>query len=351
MKKLLLAFGFILFVVSCGGGSPSTTSTTNYFVHNPIYGAGSGHSGGTNYSIQYYIYEAPAIPANTNDKITPDEVQKMMYAFGGECAGNTTPSPDCLTMQDEFWYGSLPSVGDPVYVSRFLLDSNYCQYQNHNWISECTTGHHLENNIASDPYGGLNTYPFLRCEWEVVSWTGVGVDIALPDDAYCDIFRYNNLGTELYWAGYIEDTTGITWFANEVMIFNDTLQSGDQIAGSFPFSYPTSPFPFAYQAPWLQQTIQPDFNPDGKPVDTWKLIPSMSNTEWPATSPGTVSPEGCQKVVSVSKEFGPLAPLTIWSYEGVGWVSPWAGVCPEIWPTSGASNEWITFDADTTLIP
>ena len=362
MKRLLLVFGFTLFVVSCGGGGggshPSTVSTTNYFVHDA--------KNSKTYWNQYYIYKE--LPANINDKITPDERQEMVYAFGGMCPlGSANTQPGCSGEITTFEYGTLPSPGDTVYVSRFLVDADYCQFSlQHQTVAACDVpahgyGHRLLNWNHSDIWGGLNNYAFLRCEWEVVSWTGVTTDIPLPADAYCDIFRYNQDYTELYWAGYMNDPA-VTWFADEQFVFRDSALPGENLyhdaivtpptPAFFPFTYPSSVDPFAYRTAWLQQTVQPDLDPDGNPVDTWKIIPSDSLSIYPPDPPGfeTASPESCQKIVSVSKEFGPLAPLTTWSYEGAGWLTPWAGVCPETWAGITGYN-WHIVDWDTSNDP
>ena len=194
----------------------------------------------------------------------------------------------------------------------------------------------------------------------------------MPNDASCKIFRYQyptQSGPWDQWDLHIvaytdKNTADIKWLnpingsTEEPIVFRYTSQPGDGLApgnlGPFFYTHPSSningfpgtpglwnPDTFGMQDVPFVDTKPSPFKGSTSPADleedTWKMIPLNSSNE------------GCGWVYSVSEEYGPLAPLTIWSYTG-SWPS-FSGLvlCPENWP-----SEWILpggGDPDTSNWP
>ena len=359
MKKLLLAFGFVLFVVSCGGGGgPSTLSTHTWREHS--------------YISQHYFYEK--VNSNTADTITPDPIWKMVYS-----------NRDWLG-QD----GTMPSVGDNIYVIQFWSEDPWCQFSGHNSAAAACIQGQWDWRIIDNPHtpthprGVIPTGPTIVCEWEEVSWpSGISPHQTppMPNDASCKFFRYQYFTSNPFYQpndfnlhifAYTDDSPApagqdinfleiINNSTEEPIVFTHTMQPGDGLAipglTGAPFFY-TNPnsnmngFPdqplwnsYAYgmqDVPFVDTKPSP-FNGSTLPADleedTWKMIPYETG----------ISNDGCGWVYSVSEEYGPLAPLTIWSYTG-SWPSFGGAVsCPENW-----ASEWIIpggGDPDTSNWP
>lgn len=264
MKKLLLTFGFILFVVSCGGGSvPTPTSTpSNWHKHQP--------------GEWVWIDWPDGVPASWSDKITPDNIGTVTYR-----------SHDGTTL------GTAPSVGDTGMFTYFVDVAYYCL--NSDPFNVCDSNNKIWNPLQTDEAD------FLMCETS--SWySWVDLATAKQDAIWsCGIYRYYG---------------------------NDLIQlSGEQLGNGgwecMAFADSNDPTTQTMTAPYyIMGGIGACSNSSrdlGAHIQHSRIatysIGQQSADEHVFFAWGTCS-SCCDEQPSFSKEFGPLAILGLWSWAG-----------------------------------
>ena len=307
MKRLLLALGFFLLVVSCGGGGSNPTPVANnWHKHQP--------------GEWVWIDWPDGVPTSWSDKITPDNIGVATYRSQ---YGTTL--------------GTAPNAGDQGVFYYFWDVADWCATNAAGTLGVCDSNNKIWNPLQTDEADFVWCWTEWHYAWVDFATAKLNTADWSQNSGGCQIHRYH--GNDLLTLSGEQLGNG-GW---ECMSFADSNEPTAQTLTAPYYITGNTGSCLMATTPMLGSHMQ------YSPVGTYSI--GQANVDEHIFFGWGSDNMSCDEAPSSSKEFGPLAFLGIWSWAGDFNHNGSPIACP-IGPNgSWALPDWEDTNPDTSTHP